>query len=551
VTPERSDVPRRPELDSPAGAPGPALLDVPAGGPDRLFESTGVVAALTFLSRITGLARDIAFSSWFGAGPVMDAFAVAFKIPNMLRRFFGEGAFSQAFVPVIAEYRATRSPAETKNLIDRATGTLALVLVAIMVVGVVVAPVVILVFAPGFLGDEDRFQIAVRMLRLTFPYVLFVSLTALAGSILNAHRRFAVPAFTPLLLNVVIIGFAGWVEPRLPWPGVGLASGVFVAGLVQLSFQLPFLKRLGLLPRPRWDFAHEGVQRIMRLALPAMFGSSIAQFSILADTLIASFLVAGSISWLYYTERLIEFPLGVFGVALGTVILPRLSEQHATASPERFSATLDWALRLVVLIACPAAIALCVLAEPVLAALFHGGEFGARDVSMAAASLRTYAPGIVGFMLVRVLAPGYFARQDTRTPVRVGVLALSLGMALKVLLVLALAGTSVVPAHAGITAATACAGLFNAALLLRGLLKSGNYRPRAGWRELALVAAGANALMAVVLIVALRALGDWLTIGKLAQLERLGLLVAGGAAIYLSVCWLLGLRPRDLRASAT
>jgi putative peptidoglycan lipid II flippase len=282
--------------------------------------------------------------------------------------------------------------------------------------------------------------------------------------------------------------------------------------------------------------------------LPAMFGSSVAQVSILADTLIASFLVAGSISWLYYSERLIEFPLGVFGVALGTVILPRLSEQHATSSPERFSATLDWALRLVLVIGCPAAIGLTVLAGPLLATLFHGGEFGARDVSMAAASLRAYAPGVVGFILVKVLAPGYFARQDTRTPVRIGVQALSLGMALKVMFVLALVGARAAPAHAGIAAATACAGLFNGAFLLRGLLKAEIYRPRAGWRELALVAAGANALMAVVLIFALHELGDWVALGKLAQLWRLALLVAGGAAIYSSVCWLLGLRPRDLRA---
>ena len=528
--------------------PTSAVLDPPAGASERLFRSTGVVASLTFLSRITGLVRDISFSTWFGAGPVMDAFAVAFKIPNLLRRFFGEGAFSQAFVPVISEYRAKRSPAETRDLIDRTTGTLALVLFAITLIGVIAAPLLILVFAPGFLDDAGRFPITVRMLRFTFPYIFFVSLTALAGSILNAHRRFAVAAFTPVLLNVVMIGFAGWVEPRSPWPGVGLASGVFAAGVVQLAFQLPFLKRLGLLPRPRWDLAHEGVRRIFRLMLPAMFGSSVAQVSILADTLIASFLVAGSISWLYYSERLIEFPLGVFGVALGTVILPRLSEQHATSSPERFSATLDWALRLVLVIACPAAIGLTVLAGPVLATLFHGGEFGARDVSMAAASVRAYAPGVVGFILVKVLAPGYFARQDTRTPVRIGVQALSLGMALKVIFVLTLAGTRAAPAHAGIAAATACAGLFNAAFLLRGLLKTGIYRPSAGWRELGLVAAGANALMAVVLIFALHATGDWLAVGKLAQLGRLTLLVAGGAAVYATVCWLLGLRPRDLRA---
>jgi len=533
----------------PTDTPGtPRSLDPPAGAQDRLLRSTTVVAAFTFLSRVTGLARDIAFSSWLGAGLVMDAFAVAFKIPNLLRRFFGEGAFSQAFVPVISEYRATRSLAETRELIDRTTGTLALVLFVVTAVGVVAAPLVILVFAPGFLDDAGRFPLAVRMLRLTFPYVLFVSLTALAGSILNSHRRFAVAAFTPVLLNVTMIAFAGWVEPLSPWPGAGLAAGVFAAGVVQLSFQLPFLRRLGLLPKPRWDLAHEGVRRIFGLMLPAMFGSSVAQLSILLDTLIASFLLAGSISWLYYSERLIEFPLGVFGVALGTVILPRLAEHHATSSAEHFSATLDWALRLVLVIACPAAIGLALLAEPVLATLFHGGEFGARDVAMAAASVRAYAPGLVGFILVKVLAPGYFARQDTRTPVRIGVQALSLGMALNLVFVVTLVATGAAPAHAGIAAATACSGLFNAVFLLRGLRKSGVYRPRAGWRDLALVVAAATALMAVVLLVVLHALGDWLGLGRLERVGWLALLVVGGAVVYASACAVLGLRPRDLRA---
>ena len=539
MTPKRTDTP--PASDAPAP---------PTAAPDRLLKSTTVVAAFTLLSRVTGLARDVAFSAWFGAGPLMDAFAVAFKVPNLLRRFFGEGAFSQAFVPVISEYRTTRSFAETRDLIARTTGTLALVLFAVTAVGVIAAPLVILLFAPGFLDDAGRFPVAVRMLRLTFPYILFVSLTALAGSVLNVHRRFAVAAFTPVLLNVVMIVFAGWVEPLSSWPGAGLAAGVFVAGVVQLAFQLPFLRRLGLLPRPRWDLAHEGVRRIFRLMLPAMFGSSVAQISILLDTLIASFLVAGSISWLYYSERLIEFPLGVFGVALGTVILPRLAEQHATSSAEHFSATLDWALRLVLVIGCPAAIGLALLAEPLLATLFHGGEFGARDVAMAGASVRAYAPGVAGFILVKVLAPGYFARQDTRTPVRIGVQALLLGMALNVIFVLTLAVTRAAPAHAGIAAATACSGLFNAAFLLRGLLKSGVYRPRPGWRELALVVTAASLLMTVVLLAVLHALGDWLELGRVARLGRLALLVAGGAGLYAFVCAVLGLRPRDLRARA-
>jgi putative peptidoglycan lipid II flippase len=519
--------------------------------PDRLLKSTSVVAALTFLSRLTGLARDIAFSNWFGAGAVMDAFVVAFRIPNLLRRLFGEGAFSQAFVPVISEYRMTRSLAETRELIDRVAGTLGLALLAVTTVGVVAAPVVILAFAWGWVfEDRAKLDLAVAMLRWTFPYVLLVSLTAFAGSILNSYRRFAVAAFTPVILNVVMIAFAGWVDPRLPWQGIGLAAGVLAAGIVQLAFQVPFLRSLGLLPRPRWDLAHEGVRRIFKLMLPALFGSSVAQISILLDTLVASFLVAGSVSWLYYSDRLIEFPLGVFGVALGTVILPRLSEQHATSSPARFSATLDWALRLVLVIGLPAALGVALLAEPLIATLFRHGDFAERDAVMTAASVRAYAPGIVGFILVKVLAPGYFARQDTRTPMRIGIWALGLSMGLNIVFVLLLLRWQWLPAHAGIAAATACAGLFNSACLFTGLARSGVYRARAGWRALWIQVLAANAVMAVALLVALKRLGSWYAMSELARIGTLVLLVAGGAALYFAAAWACGMRPRALRARA-
>jgi putative peptidoglycan lipid II flippase len=519
----------------------------PPAPPDRLLTTTSVVGFMTLMSRVTGLARDIAFSSWFGAGVVMDAFTVAFKIPNLLRRFFAEGAFSQAFVPVISEYRMHRSQAATRELVDRVAGTLGLALFVVTLVGVIAAPLLIFAFAPapGFRSD-GRFPLAVDMLRLTFPYVLFVSLTALAGSILNAYRRFAVAAFTPVLLNVVMILFAGWVEPRIDPPGLGLAAGVFAAGVVQLCFQVPFLRSLGMLPRPRWDVAHEGVRRIGKLMLPAIFGSSVAQISILLDTLIASFLAAGSISWLYFSERLVEFPLGVFGIALATVILPRLSEHHATESKETFSATLDWALRIVLVIGVPAALALAVLAEPLLTTLFHRGVFTARDVAMSAASLRAYAPGLLGFILVKVLAPGYFARQDTRTPVRVGVQALILGMSLSVVFVVVLAKTAWAPAHSGIAAATACAALFNAGLLLRGLLRSGVYRAGAGWRLLTLRVLVPSAVMTIVLLLTLAAWGDWLAMSSVGRVLSLAMLVGAGTAVYFGTCYLCGLRFRDL-----
>ena len=433
---------------------------------------------------------------------------------------------------------------------DRIAGTLGLVLFAVTLVGVVGAPLLILAFAPGFLRDAVRYPMAVDMLRLTFPYVLLVSLTALAGSILNAYRRFAVASFTPVILNAVMIGFAVWIEPRLPWPGVGLAAGVFAAGVLQLAFQIPFLRRLGLLPRPRWGRAHAGVRRVFALMLPAMIGSSVAQISILLDTLLASFLLAGSISWLYYSDRLIEFPLGVLGVAIGTVILPRLSDQHAFESPERFSATLDWALRLVLVIALPAAVGIELLADPLLATLFNHGDFTQRDVAMSAASVRAYAPGLVGFIAVKILAPGYFARQDTRTPVRVGIQALVLSMTLSIAFVLLLLRTQWAPAHAGIAAATACSGLFNAAFLFAGLRRHGVYRARPGWRPLCAQIFAGNAAMAGALLAALHALGDWSVLGKLERAGMLALLVGGGAGVYFGTAWLFGLRPAALRARA-
>ena len=517
------------------------------GPQHRLLAATSVVGLMTLLSRITGLARDIAFSAWFGSGLVMDAFAVAFKIPNLLRRFFAEGAFSQAFVPVISEYRTHRSHAETRELVSHAAGTLGVGLLGITAIGVVAAPLLILAFAPGFASQDGQLGLAVDMLRFTFPYVLFVSLTALAGSVLNVHGKFAVAAFTPVLLNVVMIAVAGWVGPSLERPELGLALGVFAAGVVQLAFQLPFLRGIHLLPRPRVSFRHEGLRRILKLMAPALFGSSIAQISILLDTLIASFLIVGSISWLYYSDRLVEFPLGVFGIALATVILPRLSEQHANRSPQTFSDTLDWALRLVLVLGVPAAVGLAFLAEPLLATLFLRGEFTPRDVEMTAASVRAYAPGLLGFILVKVLAPGFFARHETRTPVRAGLIALVLGMTLSATFVLALLNTGWAPAHAGIAAATACSAFANAGMLFAALRRQGVYRARPGWAVLAWRVAVPTGVMALALVGGLEAAGDWLAMSTWARISTLAALVAGGAAVYFATCYLVGLRTSELR----
>ena len=496
--------------------------------------------------------RDIVFARLFGATMLMDAFFVAFRIPNIFRRFFAEGSFSQAFVPVFAQYDEGRTREEVRELVDRAAGTLGVILFGITLVGVIAAPVFIAVFAPGFVaGDDvsggDRYTLAVDMLRWTFPYLLFISLTALAGAILNTYRRFAAAAFSPVLLNVVLIGFAVWVAPLYERPGMALAAGVFAAGVVQLVCMLPFLARLRLMPRPRWGWSHAGVRRILQLMLPGLFGSSVAQISILLDTLIASFLVTGSISWLYYSDRLMEFPLGVFGIALATVILPNLSRQHANGGGEQFALMLDWAIRLVMLIAVPAAVGLAVMAGPLLATLFYGGLFGAADVGMSSMSLVAYAAGLLGFTLVKVLAPGYFARQDTKTPVKVGLIALGVNMVLNVVIVVPWVLLELPGPHAGLAAATSLGAFLNAGLLYRGLRRDGVMRRSAGLPRFVfrvLVAAG---VMAVLLLQFVPPVTAWLEAGFWTRVGWLALAIACAVLVYFTALLAVGVRPADLQ----
>jgi putative peptidoglycan lipid II flippase len=504
---------------------------------------------MTLLSRISGLARDIVWAAVFGASALMDVFLFAFKLPNLLRRFFAEGAFSQAFVPVIAEYRATRTFDESRRLIARVAGTLALALFVVTVIGVIAAPVLVLVFGTGIVAGDGPVDLAAAMLRFTFPYIFFISLTAMAGGVLNTYGRFAVPAFTPVLLNLCLIGAAIWLAPLLDQPVLGLAVGVFIAGLVQLGFQVPFLLRERLLPMPRFGWADPAVKRILFLMLPIMFGSSVAQINILFDTWIALFLTNGSVTWLYYSDRLVEFPLGVFGIAIATVILPTLSSHHARASVEKFTETLDWAMRSALLLAVPAAVALFVLAEPLMTTLFFRGEFSDVDVAMAGASLRAFAPGLLGFIAVKILIPGYFSRQDSKTPVKIGIRALLLGMVLNVVFVLALLQTDWAPAHVGLAAATTLSSLANAAMLYRGLRQAGVYRPAPGWGMLLLRIGLATALMAAFLVVLLARAGDWLAMSLVLRVAWLGTAVAGGAGVYLVGGWAAGLRPAQFKSS--
>lgn len=513
-----------------------------------LLRSTALVGGMTFVSRILGLIRDMVIARAFGAGVGADAFFVAFRIPNFLRRLFAEGAFSQAFVPVLSEYKTRRTHEEVRDLVEHTVGALGGVLFLVTAAGVLAAPLLVLVFAPGFSDDPDKFALTGDMLRLTFPYILFISLTALAGGVLNSYGRFAVPAFTPVFLNLCMIGAALWLAPRMAEPVEALAWGVLLAGIVQLAFQFPFLLRLRLLPRPRWRRAHEGVRKIVGLMLPGIFGSSVAQINLLIDTLIASFLVTGSVSWLYYSDRLVEFPLGVFGVALATVILPRLSQQHAATAAEDHARTVDWALRMTLLVGTPATVALMILAGPMLVTLFQYGEFSASDVAMSRLSLMAYALGLLGFILVKVLAAAFFSRQDARTPVRIAVIAMVANLVLNLVFVVPMVRYDIPGPHAGLALATALAAFLNAGLLFRALRRTGGFRAGPGWTVFALRVLAANAAMAVVLVLTAGGIESWQANDWPARVRDLLLCVGAGAAAYFVMLWLAGLRRHHLAA---
>lgn len=493
------------------------------------------------LSRVLGFARDLVLARMFGADAFTDAFFVAFKIPNFLRRLFAEGAFATAFVPVLTEYKTQREHRELRDFVDHVAGTLGLVLLLVSLVGVVAAPLVVGLFAFGWYldGEQAKLDLATEMLRLTFPYLFFISLTAFAGGVMNAYNRFAVPAFTPVLLNILLIGSALWLSPHLQTPITALAWAVLVAGITQFVFQLPFLKQLDLMPRPKPKFDDPGVRRVMQLMFPALFAVSVTQINMLLDTVLASFLVSGSISWLYYSDRLMEFPVGILGVALATVLLPRLSHQQASAKPERFRATLDWGLRLSVVFGLPSAAGLMLLAGPMIAALFQSDAFTSTDVVQSQYSLIAYSVGLLPFIGIKVLSPGYYAQMDTRTPVRIGVIAVGANMVFNLLLVFPLQ-------HAGLALATSLAAALNAFLLWRGLLRKGAYVAQPGWRNLLVQVGLALSAMTVVLLWASPPLAAWLEMSGAVRLLNLFLWIGVGGLIYLGVLVLSGFRPRHL-----
>lgn len=506
-----------------------------------LLKSSGLVGVMTLLSRVFGLIRDMVVASLFGASAGADAFFVAFKIPNFFRRLFAEGAFSQAFIPVLSEYRSNKDAAAVRQLANSVAGVLGSVLMLITLLAMLGAPWLTALFAPGFMDDGAKYGLATEMLRITFPYLLLISLTAFAGSILNTYGYFAIPAFTPVLLNLVLIAVALWLTPLFDEPIMAMAWGVLLAGAIQLFFQFPFLLRMGLLPRPRMDYRHEGVKRILVLMTPALFGVSVSQINLLLDTVLASFLQTGSISWLYYSDRLVELPLGIFGIAIATVILPVLSRKHASQSGVAFSETIDWALRFVLLIGMPATLALLLLAEPLVIALFHYGELTEFDVSMTTLSLRAYALGLLAFMLIKVLAPGYFSRQDTRTPVRIGIYAMIANMVLNLILIWPLA-------HTGLALATAISSWMNALWLLQGLIRQGVYVRGRGWGIYGLQLVVANLLMLGVLAYFMAPGQEWLAWSAIRRGLELSILVAVGVGVYFLCLLVTGVKLKSFLA---
>lgn len=505
-----------------------------------LLRSGVLVSICTFLSRILGLVRDAALAYVLGASGSADAFYVAFKIPNFFRRLFAEGAFAQAFVPVLSEYRVKESKEEVRALISAVSGSLALVLLCITVLFMVCAPWVVYVFAPGFAGDDGQAALASNLLVITFPYLMFISLTALAGGILNAHGEYAVPAITPIFLNISLIVATVFFARTAAQAETAVAWGVFFAGLIQLMFQVPFLARLRLLPLPTLGFRHPGVKRILLLMGPALFGVSVSQINLLLDTVLASFLQTGSITWLYLSDRLYELPLGIFAIAISTVILPSLSRSFSGGESSRFSETLDWALRILLLIAVPSSLALFMLAEPLIATIFYRGELTVNDVQMAAQSLQAYSLGLVFMMLIKVLAPGYYARQDTKTPVRIGIIAMVSNMVLNLILVWPLG-------HVGLALATSLSAGLNAFLLWRGLYKQQHHVFSVQWGRLLRILISATFALGVCLYLFLIQGWQWTQMADVTRVGYTLFVVVTGVFVYVAVAAVAGLRPSILK----
>ncbi len=493
---------------------------------------------MTFISRILGFLRDVLIARIFGAGVETDAFFVAFRIPNLLRRLFAEGAFSQAFVPILAEYKNTRSPEDTRHLIDHITQLLGVTLFVITLIGVIAAPLVIYVSAPGFSDDAEKFALTVSLLQITFPYIFFISLVSLAGGILNTYGKFYVPAITPAFLNISFIACALWLAPLMDPPVLALAWAVFIGGALQLAFQVPYLIRIKRLPRFRLQTKDTGAWRVIKKMGPAVFGVSVGQLSMLINTIFASLLVTGSVSWLYYADRLMEFPAGLLGVALGTVLLPSLAKHYSSNDTAEYSRLLDWGLRLTILLTLPAALALALLAIPLITTLFHYGAFTAQDVWMTREALIAYSIGLIGFILVKVLAPGFYARQNIKTPVKIAIITLIATQLMNLAFITPLQ-------HAGLALAVGLGACLNAGLLYYKLRSQEIYQPQPGWFLFFLKVCIALTVMGVTLWFISGSDSAWIANSAVTRASQLTGIIIAGAASYFMTLWLLGFRLKD------
>ncbi|MCB1916803.1 MAG: murein biosynthesis integral membrane protein MurJ [Rhodocyclaceae bacterium] len=509
----------------------------------NLLRALVTVSGMTLLSRVLGFVRDFVIARAFGAGLATDAFFVAFRLPNLLRRMFAEGAFSQAFVPILAEVKNREGDEAAHRLVNRVATLLGLAVLVVSIVGAIAAPLIIHLSAPGFADEADKFALTVSLTRITFPYILFMSLVALAAGVLNTWSRFAIPAFTPVLLNLSFIAMALFAAPWFDPPVMALGWAVFVGGLLQLGLQLPALRRIGMLPRFDLSLDDPGVRRILKLMAPAILGVSVSQISLLINTVFASFLDSGSVSWLYYADRLMEFPAGLLGVALGTILLPSLSRHHADADTQAFSDLLDWGLRLTLLLTLPAALALAMLAVPLITTLFMHGEFTAADALQTRSALIAYSVGLTGLILVKILAPGFYARQDIRTPVRIAIVTLIATQLMNLAFIVPLR-------HAGLALSIGLASCLNAGLLFRGLHRLRVYRPSPGWGGYLARLGVALAALALALHYGAGSDALWTQAPALERVLRLAAIVVGGGVVYFSVLFMLGFRPADFRRRA-
>jgi len=509
----------------------------------NLLKSLARTSSMTMISRVLGLAREVMNSHQYGANAAMDAFVVAFRLPNLFRRIFAEGAFSQAFVPVLAEYKTQQGEEKARQFIADVAGFLAIILLVFTIAGVLAAPWVVYVFASGFQATPGKFELTVELTRITFPYILLISFSSMASSILNTWNQYAIPAFTPALLNISMIVCGYFLSPYFAEPIFALAISVAIGGMLQLGFQLPYLAKIRMLPMPSIRWHDSGVRRVIFLMLPAIFGVSVQQVSLLLNTLFASWLPSGSMSWMNYADRLMELPAGVLGVALGTILLPSLSKLRSANDQAAYSSMLDWGLRLCFLLSVPAAVALAVISEPIISTLFMSGKFNAHDVMMTGRSLMAYSVGLIALIAIKILAPAFYAKQDVVTPVKIGVLTLIITQLLNIILIGHMA-------HAGLALALSLGACFNVLMLYIGLRRQKIYSPRPGWLKFILKLMVSVLLMAATLHFSSEYAGNFTQMDKLESILKLLLIVIASIVVYFGSLALLGFRLRDFSKSS-